>query len=183
LAYSLLDAVVDNYFIVLEQLGERIEALEDRLLDQPEPSVLQELHGLRGQIIVLRRSVWPLREVVSTLKRNETDLVTESTGIYLRDLYDHIVHVIDTVETLREMLSGMLEVYLSSVNYRMSEVMKVLTMIATVFIPLTFIVGIYGMNFEHMPELRWAWAYPVLLMMMLAVAGLMFAYFRRKRWI
>ena len=182
LAYSLLDAVVDNYFIVLEQLGDRIETLEDRLLDHPQPSVLQDFHGLRGQLILLRRSVWPLREVVSTLKRGETDLVTEVMGVYLRDLYDHVVHVIDTAETLREMLSAMLEMYLSSVSYRMGEVMKVLTVIATVFIPLTFLVGVYGMNFAYMPELHWRFAYPVLWLVMLTVAGLMFAYFRRKRW-
>ncbi|NIM97362.1 MAG: magnesium/cobalt transporter CorA [candidate division Zixibacteria bacterium] len=184
LAYCLLDAIVDNYFVVLERLGEQIEGMEEELVTNPTPETLQTLHNLKREMIFLRKSVWPLREVVSRLERGESPLIKESTGIYLRDIYDHTIQVIDTVETFRDMLSGMLDIYLSSVSNRMNEVMKVLTIIATIFIPLTFVAGIYGMNFEYMPELKWHWVYPrAFWIVMAGIAGFMLFYFRRKRWL
>jgi magnesium transporter len=183
LAYTLLDAVVDRYFIVLEQLGDRIELLEDELVTRPTTETLQAIHDLKSEMIFLRKSVWPLREAISGLERGESSLIQESTGIYLRDLYDHTIQVIDTVETLRDMVSGMLDIYLSSVSNRMNEVMKVLTIIATIFIPLTLVVGIYGMNFQYMPELAWRWGYPMVWAVMAVIGALMLAYFRRQRWL
>jgi magnesium transporter len=184
LAYALLDAIVDNYFMVLEKLGEKIEGMEEELVSNPRPETLQTMHNLKREMIFLRKSVWPLREVVSRLERGESKLIKDSTGIYLRDVYDHTIQVIDTVETFRDMLSGMLDIYLSSVSNRMNQVMKVLTIIATIFIPLTFVAGIYGMNFEYMPELKWHWFYPkAFWLVMIGVAGVMLFYFRRKKWL
>jgi magnesium transporter len=184
LAYALLDAIVDNYFVVLEKLGEKIEEMEEELVSNPTPETLQAIHNLKREMIFLRKSVWPLREVVSRLERGESPLIKEATGIYLRDVYDHTIQVIDTIETYRDMLSGMLDIYLSSISNRMNQVMKVLTIIATIFIPLTFVAGIYGMNFEYMPELKWHWFYPkAFWLVMLGVAALMLVYFRRKRWL
>lgn len=183
LAYVLIDAVVDNYFLVLESLGERIEILEDRLVDNPTREASHEIHRLKREMIVLRKSVWPLREVVSALQRAESPLIQAETGLYLRDVYDHTIQVIDTIETFRDMLSGMLDIYLTSVSNRMNEVMKVLTIIATIFIPLTFLVGVYGMNFEHMPELKWRWGYPLVWTVMILVAGWMLYLFRKKQWL
>jgi len=183
LAYALMDAVVDHYFAVLEKLGERVEELEDELVADPRQETLHEIHALKREMLFLRKSVWPLREVVAGLERAESDLIQATTGIFLRDVYDHTIQVIDNVETFRDMLSGMLETYLSSVSNRMNEVMKVLTIIATIFIPLTFIVGIYGMNFEHMPELKWRFGYYLVWGVMLAVGVGMAFYFKRKKWL
>jgi magnesium transporter len=183
LAYCLLDAIVDNYFIVLEKHGERIEILEEQLIANPKPATLQAIHSLKRDMIFLRRSVWPLREVIAALEREGTSLISDSTRLYLRDVYDHTIQVIDALETFRDMLSGMLDIYLSSVSNRLNEVMKVLTIIATVFIPLTFIVGIYGMNFKYMPELEWHWGYPAVLLLMLVISLFMVAFFRRKKWL
>ena len=183
LAYALIDAIVDNYFVILEKIGERIEDLEEILVSDPKPQTLHQIHKLKREMIFLRKSVWPLREVISGLERSETGLINKSTKIYLRDVYDHTIQVIDTVETFRDMISGMLDTYLSSVSNRMNEVMKVLTVIATIFIPLTFITGLYGMNFRYMPELEWTWAYPAVWFVMIIVAVSMLAYFRRKAWL
>ena len=183
LAYSLLDSVVDNYFVILEKLGERIERLEEALINHPETGTLREIHDLKREMIFLRRAVWPLREVLGGLERGASSLVQEATELYLRDVYDHTIQVIDTIETFREMLSGMLDIYLSSVSNRLNEVMKVLTIIATIFMPLTFIAGIYGMNFKYMPELEWPWGYPLVLLIMLGVGGTMVLYFRKKKWL
>jgi magnesium transporter len=183
LAYSLLDTIVDHYFIVLEKLGEWIEGLEEELVTNPTPDTLQTIHTLKRELIFLRRSVWPLREAVNNLDRGESSLIHESTGIYLRDVYDHTIQVIDTIETFRDMVSGMLDVYLSSLSNRMNEVMKVLTIIATIFIPLTFIAGIYGMNFKYIPELELHWGYAASLILMGLIAFVMVLYFRRKRWL
>jgi len=183
LAYALLDAIVDNYFVVLEKLGEVIEDIEDELVRKPTPETLQIIHNLKREAISLRKSVWPLREVVSSLERAETPLIHESTKIYLRDVYDHTIQVIDTIESLRDMVSGMLDIYLSSISNRMNEVMKVLTIFAAIFIPLTFIAGVYGMNFAFMPELAWRWGYPVVLTVMVLVAVVLLFYFRRKKWL
>lgn len=182
LAYSLLDAVVDNYFCVLERVGERIELLEDLLVRESSSTTLREVHNLKREMIFLRRAVWPLREVVNNLEKSETAFLDRTTDLYLRDVYDHIFQVIDTTEIYREMLSGMLDIYLSSINNRMNEVMKVLTIIATLFIPLTFITGLYGMNFHYMPELEWPFGYPMVLLIMVAVASMMLLFFKRKNW-
>ncbi|MFA7243252.1 MAG: magnesium/cobalt transporter CorA [Sulfuricellaceae bacterium] len=182
LAYALIDAVVDNYFIILEKTGERIEFLEESLIGDPGPDTLQLLHHLKREMIYLRKSVWPLREVVSAMQRRDSALIRESTGYYLRDVYDHTIQVIDTIETFRDMLSGMLDIYLSSVSNRMNAVMKVLTVIATIFMPLTWVAGIYGMNFKHMPELEWQWGYPAVWLAMLAIAAGMIVYFKKKKW-
>ena len=183
LAYCLVDAIVDNYFIVLETLGEKIESLEEELVNYPTPEILRTICTMKRDMILLRRSVWPLREVINELERGESSLIKESTEIYLKDVYDHTIHVIDTLETFRDMVSGMLEIYLSSISNRLNAVMKVLTIIATIFMPLTFIVGLYGMNFKYMPELPWRWGYPAVLLVMAAVGISMIVYFRRKKWL
>jgi len=179
----LVDAVVDNYFMILEKFGEKTEFLEGELVTNPTPRTLQTIHNLKREMIFLRKSVWPLREVISGLERGESALIKETTAVYLRDVYDHTIQVIDTVETLRDMISGMLDIYLSSISSKMNEVMKVLTIIATIFIPLTFIAGVYGMNFVNMPELGWRLGYFVVLVVMLAIGVSMLIYFRRKRWL
>jgi len=182
LAYSLLDSAVDEYFLLLEQIGDQVEKLEDDLLDEPGEHIVAGIHDLKREMIYLRKTAWPLREVVSMLERSET-LVTTDTQLYARDLYDHVIQVIDSIETLRDIISGMLDVYLSSVSNRMNEIMKVLTIIATIFIPLTFLAGVYGMNFKYMPELQWKWAYPAVWLVMLGTAGWMVRFFRRKGWL
>lgn len=183
LAYALIDAIVDNYFLILERLGEKIEDMEEVLLHNSTPEMLQAIHSMKRTMISLRKSVWPLREVISGLERSESSLIDESTDIFLRDVYDHTIQVIDTLESYREMVSGMLDTYLTSLSNRMNEVMKVLTIIATIFIPLTFLAGIYGMNFEFMPELKWIWAYPALWLIMIVLVLIMAIYFRRKKWL
>ncbi|MFO7966860.1 MAG: magnesium/cobalt transporter CorA [Archaeoglobaceae archaeon] len=183
LTYTLIDAVVDNYFLVLEKVGESIEQLEEELLEEPTPETLNTIHNLKRDLIFLRKSVWPLREVINTIYKGESKLIKSSTRVYLRDVYDHTIQVVDVIETFRDTVSGMLDVYLSSVSNRMNEIMKVLTMIATVFIPLTFIAGVYGMNFQYMPELGLKWAYPFVWTVMLAIVVTMFIYFRKKGWL
>lgn len=183
LAYSLIDAVVDNYFLILEHFGDEIEYLEEGLVLQPRPETLMTIQKYKRDMITLRKAVWPLRELINGLQRVESDLITESTSIYLRDVYDHTIQVIDSVEELRDILSSMVDIYLSSVSYRMNDVMKVLTVIATIFIPLTFIAGVYGMNFENMPELKWRWGYPVVMLGMTFVGVSMFIYFKKRRWV
>jgi magnesium transporter len=183
LLYALLDAVVDNYFVVLEEVGERIEAIEEAVVMEPRPETVRRIHRLKREMILLRKAVWPLREVLAALERRESALISEAVVVYLRDVYDHTIQVIDTIESSRDMLSGMLDIYLSSISNRMNEVMKFLTVVGTIFIPLTFISGIYGMNFQNMPELHWPWGYPVALFLMLVIALSMLYYFRRKRWL
>jgi magnesium transporter len=183
LAYALLDSIVDNYFIILEKLGEEIEFLEEKLVIRPTPEILQTIHGLRRDMIFLRKAVWPLREVISALERRESLLIKESTRIYLRDVYDHTIQAIDNIETYRDMVSGMLDIYLSSVSNRLNSVMKVLTIITTIFMPLTFLAGIYGMNFKYMPELDWRWGYPAVLLVMVGTGVFMLLYFRKKKWL
>ena len=183
LVYSLIDTIVDHYFLILERLGERIELLEEELVARPTTPTLLEIQSFKNQMTFVRRVVWPLREVISGLGRKESPLVRETTEIYLRDLYDHVVQIMDTVEVYREMLSGMLDIYLSSVSNRLNSVMKVLTIIATIFMPLTFIAGIYGMNFKHMPELEWRWGYPAVWIVCVMIAVSMLIYFKRKKWL
>jgi magnesium transporter len=183
LLYALMDTVVDHYFSVLEVLGERIEVLEDELLTDHARETLPRVHRLRRELLLLKKTAWPLREVINAMLRSETGLIQQTTQFYIRDLYDHIVQVVDTLENYREMASGLLEVYLSSVSNRMNEVMKVLTIIATIFIPVTFIAGVYGMNFEFMPELKWRWGYAMVWGVMIAMIVAMLGYFRRKKWL
>ncbi len=182
LVYSLMDSIVDNYFVILEKLGEEVELLEEELVTDPQRSTLQAVHHLKREMILLRKSVWPLREVLAALQRGESSLISSSTHVYLRDVYDHTIQVIDTIETFRDLLAGMLDIYLSSVSNRLNEVMKVLTIISTIFIPLTFLAGVYGMNFKYMPELEEPWAYPALWAFMIAVGLSMVAYFKKKNW-
>jgi magnesium transporter len=183
LAYSLLDAIVDYYFVILEKLGERVEFLEEELVTNPKTQTLQEIHHLKREMIFLRKAVWPLREVIGALERGESPLIQKGTSLYLRDVYDHTIQAIDTVETFRDMVSGMLDIYLSSVSNRLNAVMKVLTIIATVFMPLTFLAGVYGMNFKYMPELEWRWGYPLVWAVMIGIGGVMLIYFKRKKWL
>jgi len=183
LAYALIDTVVDRYFLILEELGEKIDNTEEDLVTNPTSQMLQTIHNLKREVIFLRRSVWPLREVVSSLERAESALIKKTTIVYLRDVYDHTIQVMDTIETFRDMVSGMVDIYFSSVSTRMNAVMKILTTIATIFIPLTLIAGIYGMNFKYIPELEWHWAYPAVLFTMVAVGVSMLIYVMRKRWL
>ncbi|MCE9539330.1 MAG: magnesium/cobalt transporter CorA [Bacteroidetes bacterium] len=182
LAYALLDAVVDCYFTILEKFGDRIELLEEELMEEPTKETLKQLHHMKREMIFLRKAVWPMRELINNLERSETELIKPSTDIYLRDLHDHAVRVIDTVETFRDLLSGMMDIYLSSVSNRMNEVMKVLTIITTIFVPVTFIVGVYGMNFDFMPELHSKWGYPLTWFVIIITIGSLLIYFRRKKW-
>ncbi len=184
LAYALIDAVVDSYFHILEKLGEEIEEIEDRLVANPTKEDLQAVHQMRRNMILLRKSVWPLREVISHLQRNEINLINSSTQIYIRDLYDHIIQIMDTIESYRDMIVGMLDVYLSSTSNKLNEVMKFLTIISTLFIPLTFLAGVYGMNFHYFPELKIRWMYPWgfwIISSMISV-GMIFL-FKRKNWL
>ena len=182
LAYSLIDAIVDNYFGILEKLGEKIGSVEEELVTEPSQETLRRIQSLKREMIFLRKSVWPLREVINGLQRSESSLVTKPTVIYLRDVYDHTIHIMDTIESFRDMISGMLEIYVSSISNKLNSIMKVLTIIATIFIPLTFIVGVYGMNFQNMPELRWRWSYPLVWVVIIASAVGMLVHFRKKKW-
>ena len=182
LTYALIDILIDNYFVVLEQIGEEIELIESNLIQNPAPLTQNNIYKLKRELILLRKSVWPLREVISGLQRQESKLVTRYTQTYIRDLYDHTIQLIDTIETFRDMLSGMLDLYMTTISNKMNEVMKVLTIIATIFIPLTFLAGIYGMNFEYMPELGYKGAYFILLGFMILAAGIMILYFKIKKW-
>jgi magnesium transporter len=183
LAYSLIDSIVDNYFIILEKIGEKVEDLEKDVITNPTPDVLQQIYNLKREMIYLRKSVWPLREVINGLLREESKLINKKTYVYLKDLYDHTIQTIDTIETFRDMISGMLDVYMSSVSNKMNEVMKVLTIFAAIFIPLTFIAGIYSMNFQNMPELSWQWGYFFIIALMAFVGATLLLYFKRKKWL
>ncbi|AAR34775.1 magnesium/cobalt transporter CorA [Geobacter sulfurreducens] len=183
LLYSLMDAIVDYYFVILEDLAERIEELEEEVIAGPSRKTVVKIQHLKRETIFLRKSVWPLREVLGRLERRESPLVRGETVIYLRDVYDHCIQIIETVETFRDLLSEILDIYLSAIGNRTNEVMKVLTIIATIFMPLTFIAGVYGMNFRYMPELEWHWGYPAVLLLMLLVSLGMGIFFRRKRWL
>ncbi|HEY9687977.1 MAG TPA: magnesium/cobalt transporter CorA [Coleofasciculaceae cyanobacterium] len=182
LAYTLLDVIVDRYFLVLEKMGESLEEIELGLASQTSSNTLGRIHHIKREMIFLRKYVWPVREVVGSLQRSDTELLQPRTITYLRDVYDHTIQVMDTLETYRDLLGGIQDLYLSILSNRMNEIMKVLTVISTIFIPLTFIVGVYGMNFKYMPELDSPWGYPLTWLVMIAVAGSMVVYFRRKNW-
>jgi magnesium transporter len=183
LAYAHMDTIVDQYFPLLEKLGDDIEQLEERLITQADQEALRTLHQFKREMILLRKAIWPLREVLNHMERGESTLIQSSTHIYLRDVYDHTIQLIETTETYRDMLAGMMDIYLTSLSNKLNETMKVLTVIATIFIPLTFIVGIYGMNFTFMPELEWPWGYPLVMGVMLILAIGMLWSFRNKHWI
>jgi magnesium transporter len=183
LAYALIDAIVDGYFSILEEFGERIVDVEEELTLSPDQKAVHRINGLKKEIIFLRKTVWPLREAISFLERGDSHLLHDNTRLYFRDVYDHTVQVIDTVETYRDLLSGMLDLYLSSISNRTNEVMKFLTVIGTIFMPLTFLAGVYGMNFKHLPELEWRYGYFWLWCFMLLLSLLMVSYFRKKRWL
>ncbi|MEJ2502318.1 MAG: magnesium/cobalt transporter CorA, partial [Gemmatimonadota bacterium] len=189
LFYALLDAVVDGYYPLLEEFGARLELLEEAVIDDPREELVGVIHAARRDALTLRHALWPMREAMAQLYRDEFALISDETRIYLRDAYDHSIQVMDLLENYREMGSALLDVYLSSVSHRMNEVMKVLTIIATIFIPLTFIAGIYGMNFDpeasplNMPELGWYWGYPAVWALMLLVALALVWFFKRKRWL
>lgn len=189
LFYSLLDATIDNFYPLLEEFGARLEGLEEAVMDDPREEMVSVIHAARRDLLALRHAIWPMREAVGQLYRDPTQHIGEETRLYLRDAYDHAIQVIDLLENFREMASALLDVYLSSVSHRMNEVMKVLTIIATLFIPLTFIVGVYGMNFDtsaspwNMPELHWAYGYPFVLGLMFVIAVGLLGWFRWKRWL
>jgi magnesium transporter len=189
LAYALLDAVVDHYFPVLESLGEVIEDLEDELVERPVRSCVMRLHELKRIFLQLRRSAWPEREVLNAMSRDESGLITHETKIFLRDCYDHTIQIMDVIESYRDLTSGMMDLYLSSLGMRTNEIMRVLTVVTTIFIPLTFIAGVYGMNFDtaaspyNMPELKHPYGYPICLAVMAIIAVGMVIFFRKKHWL
>lgn len=183
LAYSLIDAIVDSYYNILEGLGENIESLQEQLVAESKQEDLQIIQHLKRDMLFFRKSVWPLREVISGLAKSDSTLIKEDVLVYVRDVYDHVIQAIDTIETFRDMLSAMLDIYLSSVGNRMNQVMKVLTIIATIFIPMTFLTGIYGMNFKYMPELEWKYAYLVFWLVVVTVFIIMISLFKKKKWL
>jgi magnesium transporter len=183
LACRIMDIIVDNYFNTVEAFGEQIEEKEDELVANPTRDTLNSIQGIKKNMMHLRQYVWPVREILSDLGKKESPLIKTETVAYFRDVYDRIFEAMDLIESTRDMVSSLIDIYLSSMSNKTNEVMKVLTVVATIFIPLTFIVGLYGMNFKHMPELDTAWGYPALLAFMLAVAVGMLIYFRRKKWI
>lgn len=183
LCYSLIDCIVDNYFIILECFDEKLETLEEKLISQPTPNVLQKIQKTKREIALLRKSVWPVREVVNQFKRLETPLIKEPTKLYMQDVYDHSIQAIDTIESFRDVSSGLLDIYISNISLRMNEIMKVLTVMATIFVPLTFIASLYGMNFDYMPELHSKWGYPAVLSVMGVVLLSMLYFFHRRKWI
>ncbi len=183
LAYSLIDAIVDHYFVVLEHVGDQIERLEGALIERTDGSMLRRVQAWRHALLEFNHAVWPLREAIGWLARGETSYIEERTRLYMRDVYDHLMYVIENLTTYREMLGNLVELHLSATSTRLNEVMKTLTIIATIFMPITFIVGVYGMNFDYMPELHWRWGYPAVMLLMLGIAIGLTLYFRRKGWL
>ncbi|ADW17680.1 magnesium and cobalt transport protein CorA [Desulfobulbus propionicus DSM 2032] len=183
LAYVVMDAVVDNYFALSDTVEEAIERAEITLLDRPQSTTFVFIQRLKRELVFVRKAITPLREVLLAIQRSENPLIHEKTQLYFRDVFDHTLRVIDTMDSHRDLINGMLDIYLSSVSNRMNEIMKVLTVFATIFIPLTFLVGIYGMNFDHMPELHWKWSYPVLWGLFFLIPAVLLAVFRKKKWL
>jgi magnesium transporter len=189
LAYALIDCIVDHYFSSLDLISESIEEIEEELISEPNKHHLHRIHSLRSDLMVFRKSVWSLRDGINSLIRDESPLISEEVKLFLRDVYDHLIQVIDNIENSREMIYSLYDMYMSTLSNKMNEVMKVLTIIATIFIPLTFVAGIYGMNFNpesspmNMPELNWYWGYPASLAIMIVIAIIMLFYFRKKRWL
>jgi magnesium transporter len=183
LCYTLIDCLVDNYFLILEKVDEKLENLEEELIHHPTPFTLQKIHRAKKEISLLRKSVWPMREVISNFRRMESPLIQDPTKLYIHDVYDHTIQAIDTIESFRDITAGMIDIYLSNLSQRMNEVMKVLTVVATIFVPLTFIASVYGMNFDNIPELHWKWGYYFVLSIMALISLFMILYFKRKRWL
>ncbi len=183
LMYTFLDVIVDNYFVVLEKIGETVDALEEDLITTTDSKILRDIHFLKRETIIMRKSIWPLREVISKLHRGDFEWVSPNITLYLRDLYDHTIQVVDTIETFRDMISGILDLYLSNIGHKTNEIMKLLALAATIFAPLTFLTGLWGMNFRNMPELNWIWGYPSAVALMVIVIGFMIYFFRKKKWI
>jgi magnesium transporter len=183
LAYTIIDQIVDNYFVELDNFSDKVESLEDEVVARPSPQTLRDVHQFKNDMIMLRKSLWPLREVIARLERRESPLISENLANYFRDVYDHTIIAIDTVETYRDILSGMLDIYLSSMSNRLNQIMKVLTIIATIFMPLTFITSLYGMNFKNMPETQWEYGYFYILGVIVVIALAMFEFFRKKQWL
>ncbi len=183
LGYCLLDTVVDHYFSIMESIGDELEELEDELIKNPNEDTLQKLYRIKQNMLLLRKSVWPLREAISKFQRLENKNISETTRLYLRDVYDHTIQVIDNIETYRDMTAGMIDIYISSSSQKLNEIMKVLTIIATIFMPLTFIAGVYGMNFDFMPELRWKYGYLIIMSIMGLIGGSMVYYFKKRHWL
>ena len=183
LLYSLIDTVIDSYFLDLERVEDEIEDIEENLIENTDPEFLKKIHSIKMDIIILKKVIWPLREMLSTLGSHEYFLINKSTDYYLRDVYDHSIQIFDTLESLRDRISEMLDIYLSSTSNKLNEIVRVLTVISTIFVPLTFIVGLYGMNFQNMPELQHPLGYPAVLTVILIVALSMLVYFRKKKWI
>ena len=183
MAYALVDAIIDYYYVILEKIGTQSEDLEEELMNDPTPKTLQTIHTLKREMVTLRKSIWPTREVIDRFDRMESDLIEEFTRTYLHDVYNHTVQVMDNIEGLREMIGGMLDTYLSSIGNKMNEVMKTLTIIASIFIPITFIAGIYGTNFSYVPELEWDGSYFVMIGVMGIIVLVMMLWFRNKKWL
>jgi magnesium transporter len=183
LVHSLLDAIVDNCFPILEFYGDHLEDVEAEVLQRPTPAAIQEIHTLKRELLLLRRAVWPMREVINSLQREPHACMSDATRTYMRDIYDHTVQIIDIIETYREISTGLTETYISAMSQRLNEVMKVLTIIGTIFIPLTFLAGVYGMNFRHFPEIEWVWGYPLFWVICIVTAVTMVAWFRRRNWL
>ncbi len=182
LAYALVDAIVDQHFVVLERIDARIDGLESEIVREVKPDMPRQIYKLKSEMIFLKKQIWPLRELVNTLQRTESALITKGTQIYLRDVYDHTIQVNDTIDSFREALAGLHDIYLSGISNRMNEIMKILTIFSTIFIPLTFFVGVYGMNFEHMPELKWQYGYFIVLFVMAVIALGMIVFVKKRRW-
>ena len=183
LAYALIDAIVDHYFSILEQIGIQIEEIEEDTLSNPSPAVLARIHGMKREILFLRKQIWPLREVIGFMTKNESERIQEGTRIFLRDVHDHTIQIMETIESQRDILSGLLDLYMTGISNKMNEIMKVLTIMATIFIPITFIAGVYGMNFKYMPELDWRWGYGLVWGLMISVVVAMILYFKNKKWL
>lgn len=183
LAYAILDSIVDHYFLTLERVDHSLENLEEELLTDPQPSTLTTIQKIKREMALLRKIIWPTRELINHFRRIDSPLVDENTKIYAYDVYDHTIQAIETVESFRDITSGMIDIYLSTINQKMNEIMKVLTVVATIFVPLTFITSLYGMNFKGMPELDSPWGYPFVLILMACITLFMLWFFRRKKWI
>ncbi len=183
LLYALIDTIVDNYFLVVEKMGENIDEVEDIVLSNPQRKILQEIYKLKRNLIYIRKTLWPMRNVISSISKSEYDLIDERTLYYFRDIYDHIIQMIDIIETYRDICSGMLDTYLSSISNKTNDIMKVLTIFSTIFIPLTFIAGVYGMNFKYLPELNWKYGYASFWIISAIITGFMLRYFRKKNWL
>lgn len=183
LAYSLLDTIVDYYFVVLEKVDIDLDNLEDELINLPKPTTLQKIQHAKREMIILRKAIWPMRDVINRFIRLESPLVNSKTQIYLQDIHDHTVQTIDIIESFRDVVAGMMDIYLSNINSRTNDIMKFLTVVSTIFVPLTFITSLYGMNFEYMPELHTRWGYPLAMLLMISMAVGMLLFFRKKKWI